>query len=102
MGKNRGNHTYLFFTIKIGTDTISTAETMLKPYSGTFDDTYLSMEYWYGEIQKLRGFGCNSSPRRGEGVLRGTFVQSYFLSCASRCGPYNLYGGIRDTFMMAR
>ena len=22
----------------------------------TFDDTYFSMEYWYGEIQKLRGF----------------------------------------------
>jgi hypothetical protein len=34
-----------FFAIKIGTDTISTAETLLKPYSGTFDDTYLSMEY---------------------------------------------------------
>jgi hypothetical protein len=74
LGKNRCNHTYLFFTIKIGTNsnTISTAETMLKPYFGTFDDTYLSMEYWYGEIQKLRGFGCNSSPG-GEGVLRGTF-----------------------------
>ena len=42
------------------------------------------MEYWYGEIQKLRGFGCNSSPG-GEGVLRGTFVQSYFFSCASGC-----------------
>ena len=61
LGKNRGNHTYYFFTIKIGADTVSTAKTMLKPYSGTFDDTCLSMEYWYGEIQKLRGFGCNSS-----------------------------------------
>ena len=59
---------------------------MIKSYSRTFDDTYLylSMEYWYEEIQKLRGFGCNSSPG-GEGVLRGTFVQSYFFSCASRC-----------------
>jgi hypothetical protein len=96
-GKNSGNHTYYFFTMKIGTDTISATETMLKPHFGTFDDTYLSMEYWYGEIQKLRGFACNSSPG-GEDVLRGTFVQSYFFSCASRCVPYNLYGWIRDTF----
>jgi hypothetical protein len=56
---------------------------MVKPYS-MHDGANLSMEYWYGEIQKLRGFGCNSSPG-GEGVLRGTFVQRYFFSCASRC-----------------
>ena len=55
---------------------------MLDPYSRTFDDTYLSMEYWYEEIQKLRGFGCNSSPG-GEGVLRGTFVHVllYIVTC---------------------
>ena len=34
---------------------------------------------------------------RGGNMLRGTFVQSYFFSCANRCVPYSLYGGIRDT-----
>jgi len=40
------------------------------------------MEYWYEEIQKLRGFGCNSSPGGGK-VLRGTFVQVllYIVTC---------------------
>ena len=29
---------------------------MVKPYSEAFDDTFLSLEYWYGEKQKTKGF----------------------------------------------
>ena len=70
LGKNRGNRTHIFFTIKIGTDTIGAAKTMLKPYSETFGGTYrgyqCTMEYWYGEIQKTKGFCLQQFTRGGE------------------------------------